>query len=335
MIVLLSLLFLAESWIPQAQHQSITSRTSLLLAKYSEVDRRTIIQSVGMASPLLLSQPSTAAVGSLPEFANVDSILQGITVKVADRSQQEAMVDFLTSGFSCQVLRKRIIGQREETWLGFGPEQFSIPSDFTYVNSFAMYGGHASIRIVYDVTLSKALYRIGDTNPPGTNIAYLQLGVPEYRISQMVRSGGVVLDAYGFVNVISPSGLPVRGIVGIRPDPLMFVAINCANVKESQAFYEAQGFALQEYPFARPSNGKGQFEPPQPANSVYLAPSPNSMGVLLIPTKKKASPSVNEAVECLNIVTNSDEATQLVDPSKVVITQQTYADFEREEKITR
>lgn len=71
------------------------------------------------------------------------------------------------------------------------------------------------------------------------------VGVPGYRISQMVAAGGNILDAYGLVNVISPCGLPVRGIVGISPDPIMFVAINCDNVKESAAFYEQLGFMEQ------------------------------------------------------------------------------------------
>ena len=61
----------------------------------------------------------------------------------------------------------------------------------------------------------------------------------------MVAAGGNILDAYGLVNVVSPSGLPMRGIVGISPDPIMLVAINCANVKESAAFYETLGFTEQ------------------------------------------------------------------------------------------
>ena len=73
----------------------------------------------------------------------------------------------------------------------------------------------------------------------------VKVGVPGYRISQMVAAGGNILDAYGLVNVVAPCGLPMRGIVGISPDPIMFVAINCENVKESAAFYEQLGFAEQ------------------------------------------------------------------------------------------
>lgn len=71
------------------------------------------------------------------------------------------------------------------------------------------------------------------------------VGVPGYRISQMVANGGKITDAYGLVNVISPSGLPLRGIVGLTPDPMMLLAVNCINVKESQAFYAKLGFVEQ------------------------------------------------------------------------------------------
>lgn len=61
----------------------------------------------------------------------------------------------------------------------------------------------------------------------------------------MVEAGGKIIDAYGLVNVVSPSGLPLRGIVGISPDPIMLIAINCKDLKESRAFYEQLGFVDQ------------------------------------------------------------------------------------------
>ena len=97
----------------------------------------------------------------------------------------------------------------------------------------------------------------------------------------MVKSGGNVYNGYGIVEAVSPSGLPVRGIIGIHPDPMMFIAVNCKTVKESREFYQQLGFVPQEYPYCRPNQGKGQFEPEQPKGSVYLAPSKNSFGLLL------------------------------------------------------
>ena len=74
---------------------------------------------------------------------------------------------------------------------------------------------------------------------------YDVVGVPEYRISQMVKEGGNILDAYGKVDVVSPSGLPIRALIGISPDPIMFLALNTPNINESRAFYESLGFTEQ------------------------------------------------------------------------------------------
>jgi catechol 2,3-dioxygenase-like lactoylglutathione lyase family enzyme len=152
-----------------------------------------------------------------------------------------------------------------------------------------------------------------------------------------------VLDAYGYVNVVSPCGLPMRGIVGISPDPIMFVAINCANVEKSRAFYEQLGFVEQEYPYSRPSKGAGQFEPPQPPKSVYLAPSPNCMGVLLLQAKDKKKKMIqNPVLESLNVVYNpsqkggvASEEMAVADPSGVAIAFHSVNKFEFEELATR
>jgi hypothetical protein len=60
-------------------------------------------------------EAANAAVGTLPESANTNAIIQGITVNVADKSQQDSMISFLTDGFDFKVLRKRIKGSVEDT----------------------------------------------------------------------------------------------------------------------------------------------------------------------------------------------------------------------------
>jgi len=307
--------------------------------------RRSLINSAAAASLSLALGSSNylpvanAAVGTLPEFGDSEAIIQGLTVNVADKSQFDAMVEFLVNGFDFQILRQRIRDSVEEIWLGYGPEQLSIPGDFEIpVSSFGKYGGHMSLKLVLESRATKPLYRIGD-DAPGNNIAFLQVGVPGYRISQMVAAGGKIVDAYGLINVVSPSGLPLRGIVGITPDPIMLVAVNCIDVKQSKAFYEKLGFVEQEYPYSRPSKGTTLFEPAPPPKSVYMAPSTSCMGVLLQPTKsKKITP--NPAVESLNIVYNptgdSDgDGMVLTDPSGLGVRFMSEKTFTAEEKITR
>jgi hypothetical protein len=54
-------------------------------------------------------------VGSLPELANSNAYVQGLTINVADSVQQKQMIDFLVNGFSCEVLRQRNQDTIEET----------------------------------------------------------------------------------------------------------------------------------------------------------------------------------------------------------------------------
>ncbi len=67
----------------------------------------------------------------------------------------------------------------------------------------------------------------------------------------------------------------------------MLVVLRCDDVKASAEFYASLGFgAGARYPFGRPNDGAGQFEPMQPAGSAYLSPTANSMGVLLLPRRE-------------------------------------------------
>jgi hypothetical protein len=316
--------------------------------------RRSVLSNALLATAafnaLSLSTPSTAnaAVGKLPEYSASKSVLQGITIDVTDLTQQDEMIAFLDSGFGMKKLNQRTVGSVTDTWMAFGPEQMSIPDEWEpAVSSFGKYGGHASVRIRYDSSQSSdAPYYIkgNDAPAPGDNIAYLQMGVTGYRVSQMVKNGGNVFNGYGIVEVISPSGLPIRGVVGISPDPMMFVALNCQNVKESKAFYEQLGFVQQEYPYCRPNQGKGQFEPPQPKKSVYMAPSKNCMGVLLLQAKKSKNTKPNPALRSLNIVYQASEGTtvdtssgllRVVDPNSVPIVFEPFDLFEKIESSSR
>ena len=77
--------------------------------------RSFVLQGLGAMAAISNVRPSVAAVGSLPEFADTNAILQGLTVNVADPSQQKSMIEFLTQGFGFEVLRQRINGPIEET----------------------------------------------------------------------------------------------------------------------------------------------------------------------------------------------------------------------------
>lgn len=82
--------------------------------------RSFVLQGLTLSSAILAGgaidvELSEAAVGSLPEFAGTNAILQGLTVNVADQSQQKSMIEFMTQGFGFEILRQRINGPIEET----------------------------------------------------------------------------------------------------------------------------------------------------------------------------------------------------------------------------
>ena len=88
----------------------------------------------------------------------------------------------------------------------------------------------------------------------------------------------------------------------------------------------------------------GQFEPPQPKNSIYMAPSRNAMGVLLLQTdRKKKTVKPNPAFRSMNIVytpsadtdTDASDLLKVVDPSGAGISFQPYGLFEKVELSTR
>jgi len=346
--------------------KSVTRPTSTTLfqdsndSNSSMMNRRSLMSNVVVAAgaTALVSNQKTAnaAVGTLPEYADTNAIVQGVTVQVADKSQLDAMKNFLELGFEAKVLRQFVSGSITNVYMGYGPEELSIPKDFNFGSSFAKYGGHACINIQYDSSATNVYYRKGD-DAPGDNIAYLQLAVPQYKISQMVLEGANIIDAYGYLNCVSPSGLPIRGIIGINPDPIMFLAIQSINLSQSVEFYNQLGFVQQEYPYARPGKGTYQFEPLQPDGSIYMAPSVNSMGILLLPptqpkegffSRSKTIKSVksNPALQSLNIVytpneTDADTTTTpavikpIPDPSQVPIALIPSAVFENLERSSR
>jgi len=147
----LCLICLSESYVvTSTSNNRLISRpptvlaSSLLSDADGEDSRREFLAKASALSSLAVlggSGIANAAVGTLPEFSDTNAILQGISIKVADQSQQNAMISFLEDGFDFQLLRKRKVGNLEETWLGFGPEQLSVPDGFTFPATGSMVRG--------------------------------------------------------------------------------------------------------------------------------------------------------------------------------------------------
>ena len=100
----------------------------------------------------------------------------------------------------------------------------------------------------------------------------------------------------------------------------------------------------KDYPFCRLSKGQTPFEPAQPRNSAYMAPTSNGFGILLLPIgkNKKVRVTPNPAFGSLNVVytppegtSGNDEESEIVDLSGVPIRFQSAEKFSTLEKATR
>ena len=84
------------------------------------IDRRSMLSSSTksfFAAALIASSSSNAnaAVGSLPELSDTNAVFQGVTIDVADLSQQDSMIAFLQGGLNFKVLRQRRVGSVTDT----------------------------------------------------------------------------------------------------------------------------------------------------------------------------------------------------------------------------
>ena len=70
---------------------------------------------VAVSAAICHPQSSSAAVGTLPELADTNAFLQGITINVADGDQQKMMINFLVKSFDMEILRQTVQDSVEET----------------------------------------------------------------------------------------------------------------------------------------------------------------------------------------------------------------------------
>lgn len=75
---------------------------------HSTVAKTLGLFSASWIAPLI--EDAQAAVGTLPEYADTNAVVQGITVTVAETRQFSDMVDFLREGFGFDVLRQSTKG---------------------------------------------------------------------------------------------------------------------------------------------------------------------------------------------------------------------------------
>ncbi|EKU21768.1 hypothetical protein NGA_0175600 [Nannochloropsis gaditana CCMP526] len=260
--------------------------------KLKFIDRQGLLQRVTVATTAGIlgssitgafpSCPNAAnAIGELPEWASNPRFTQHLVINVPDMA---AALSFYMDGLQMHVLRSRLVGGQNSTFVGYGPETLKTPKAwYPGVSSFSMYGAHFVLELNEVLKTEE-----GDTPvlDPGNAVAYLQLAVPSLRLSKLAEAGGKIKSAYGWVLVDSPGGLRHQVIVGMRRDPIMMLALNVPDVQKASGFYvNALGMREQPYPLSRIP--ESIYEPKQPKGSRFLAFSEDGFGILLLPLPKK------------------------------------------------
>lgn len=126
------------------------------LSKATSVDRHGFLQRIGVAAaagvlgssstiaPSTLP-PSALAIGDLPEWVPDQRFTQHLVINVPDMA---AALAFYINGLQMQVLRSRIVGGQNSTFVGFGPETLTTPGDwYPGVSSFGVYGAHFALEL--------------------------------------------------------------------------------------------------------------------------------------------------------------------------------------------
>ncbi|CAM9680589.1 unnamed protein product, partial [Hapterophycus canaliculatus] len=209
------------------------------------------------------------AIGDLYEFKDQARFAQHATLQVPDMA---AALKFYLDGVGMKVIRTRAGPLFNTTVVGFGPEALEVPPSFLFgVSSTSTYGGHFTL----ELNAQKEVAAGGEEDvdffyDPGNGVQFLQIAVDSYRISQVVKAGGIVESGYGFLQVLAPGGLRLKLLSGSRRDPPMFLAVKAKDVKMSAQWYaDVAGMSKLPYPKARAPGSP--FEPEQPKGSVFMA----------------------------------------------------------------
>lgn len=227
---------------------------------------------------------AASAIGELFEFKDQARFAQHLTIQVPD---MDAALKFYVQGVGMEVLRTRAGPQFNTTVVGFGPEALEVPPAFQFgVSSMRSYGGHFTL----ELNSQKEIAGGGEEDvdffyDPGNGVQYLQIAVDSYRISQVIKAGGIIESGYGHLQMLTPGGLRMKLMSGERRDPPMFVAVKVKDLKSSIQWYtDIAGMTKLPYPRARAPGSP--FEPDQPKGSVFMAYEGEAFGVVLVPAAR-------------------------------------------------
>jgi hypothetical protein len=245
------------------------------------------VMKAGISTGLItcVGQRPADAIGTLYELKDTVCTIQDISFNVPDANEDTVMFKALFQD-TCSPVRQEIVDGQQLSSLSFGPDGYEKPQSFLYgVSTFADYGGH------FTLTLRSETNPNSNVVDAGNGLKYVKVGAELLRISNGIQAGAQVEGAYGWIDVISPGGVPLEVVVGIARDPFMFASLSVQNMKESLAFFcDEMGMTQMPMPLARQKGS--QYEPQQPKESIFLSYGEDLFGLLLqqAPRRTKVNP---------------------------------------------
>lgn len=257
--------------------------------------------------------PQAQAIGSLYEFKDSVMKLQSITLNTEDYEKEVKMLRAVFEN-TCDVI-STIYDEEgfSESAVSFGPIVYDKPGDFyPGVTPFSKYGGHATINIR---SKKKTEQIEGDEEASvfydkGNGLQFIRFGNEVVRLSKGIAAGGEVKFAYGWVDMDTPSGIPLQLVIGVARDPIMLTCLRVSNMAASKKFFcDDLGMSVYPMPLARQPGS--QYEPEPIKDSVFVSYGPDELGILLVPAEKGKQVRVGSLLHHMTIIVDDAQKDKL------------------------
>ena len=234
-------------------------------------------------------------------------IFQDISLNVANTYNDAIMFKALFQD-TCQTIRSSSYKGNNSTTIAFGADAYKSPSTFQAgISSYGMDGGHATITLLSKDETDQDVQEIFSK---GNGLQYIKIGSDLLRLSKGVENGANIKYAYGWVDLDTPNNLPLKIVVGIRRDPLMFACISVSNIDQTVKFLSEE-LGMKEMPLPLARNPGSEFEPQPQKGDIYMGYSPDTMGFLLTPLPKGVKLSIGTQLNGFNIIVDDKSIDKL------------------------
>ena len=253
------------------------------------------------------------AIGSIFELKDQKMVLQDICLNVPD-TKSEALLLSDTLQQTINVISDKFVKGESTTVLAFGPTAYISPDSFRPgISSFFTDGAHATLTLRDRVSLDKTMEsgeEVVEIFEPGNGLRFIKFGTEALRISKAIAAGSEIKYAYGWVDLVTPGGVPYQFVVGTARDPLMTACLATSDMKKSLNFF-TESLGMQVLPFKYSRTVGSNFEAQPKKGEVCLGYGNSTLSLMLTPVKGPVE--VGSILDSFNIVVDDSDIAQIPD----------------------